>query len=127
MRPKLFARIVRFESALEYKARFDTKLWTEVAHTFGYYDQMHMVHDFADLGGSTPLETLHQLQTVSCGSRSSPCGRADHCLRQVVLYGSSSENSSFPPAPNPVAPGVRSKHTRLKAFILGGSLLGAML
>ena len=64
MRPKLFARIARFEAALEYKARFGTRSWTDVAHTFGYYDQMHMVHDFAEFTGATPSETLNQLETV---------------------------------------------------------------
>ena len=64
MRPKLFARIARFEAALEYKARFGARSWTDVAHTFGYYDQMHMVHDFAEFTGATPSETLNQLETV---------------------------------------------------------------
>lgn len=48
IRPKLYARIVRFEAALDSKARSFTKSWTNVAHQFGYYDQMHMVHDFED-------------------------------------------------------------------------------
>ncbi len=64
MRPKLFARIARFEAALENKARFCAKSWTDVAHEFGYYDQMHMVHDFAEFTGGTPTETLAQLETV---------------------------------------------------------------
>ena len=64
MRPKLFARIARFEAALEHKAHFDTKSWTSVAHTFGYYDHMHMVHDFAEFTGGTPSETLNQLEKV---------------------------------------------------------------
>jgi AraC-like DNA-binding protein len=64
MRPKLFARIARFEAALETKARFVTRSWTDVAHDFGYYDQMHMVHDFAEFTGGTPTETLTQLETV---------------------------------------------------------------
>jgi AraC-like DNA-binding protein len=64
VRPKLFARIVRFEAALDSKARTATKSWTEVAHEFGYYDQMHMVHDFAEFTEKTPTETLIQLETV---------------------------------------------------------------
>jgi AraC-like DNA-binding protein len=64
MPPKLFARIARFEAALESKARFVTKSWTDVAHEFGYYDQMHLVHDFAEFTGGTPTETLTQLETV---------------------------------------------------------------
>ena len=64
MRPKLFARIARFEAALENKARLGAKSWTDVAHEFGYYDQMHMVHDFAEFTGGTPTETLAQLENV---------------------------------------------------------------
>lgn len=64
MRPKLFARIARFEAALDQKARFTSKSWTEVAHQFGYYDHMHMVHDFAEFMGKTPTETLSELETV---------------------------------------------------------------
>ena len=64
MRPKLFARIARFEAALEYKAKFDSRSWTSVAHNFGYYDQMHMIHDFAEFTGDTPSETLNQLENV---------------------------------------------------------------
>lgn len=64
MRPKLFARIARFEAALEHKARFSTRSWTDVALNFGYFDQMHMVHDFAEFTGATPSDTLQQLENV---------------------------------------------------------------
>ena len=64
VRPKLFARIARFEAALERKARFVSQSWTDVAHEFGYYDQMHMVHDFAEFTGGTPSEALAQLEMV---------------------------------------------------------------
>ena len=64
MRPKLFARVARFEAALENKARFATKSWTHIAHEFGYYDQMHMIHDFGEFTGETPGEILTQLEAV---------------------------------------------------------------
>ena len=64
MRPKLFARVARFEAALEYKARFGYRSWADVAHSFGYHDQMHMVHDFAEFTGATPSEILNQLEGV---------------------------------------------------------------
>ncbi len=64
IRPKLFARIARFEASLDYKARFATKSWADVAHRFGYYDQMHMVHDFAKFTGGSPTKILHQVETV---------------------------------------------------------------
>jgi AraC-like DNA-binding protein len=64
VRPKLFARIARFEGALERKARFAAKTWVDVAHEFGYYDQMHMIHDFATFTNGTPSEALAQLEAV---------------------------------------------------------------
>jgi AraC-like DNA-binding protein len=64
VRPKLYGRIARFEAALDSKARFATKSWTDVAHEFGYYDQMHMIHDFEDLAGDTPTTTLTHLEIL---------------------------------------------------------------
>jgi AraC-like DNA-binding protein len=64
MRPKLFARIARFEAALETKACSATRSWTDVAHEFGYYDQMHMIHDFEEFTGGTPTGILTQLEAV---------------------------------------------------------------
>jgi AraC-like DNA-binding protein len=62
--PKLFARIVRFQAALETKALCTGKSWTEIAHNFGYYDQMHMIHDFKQLAGGSPKEMLAHLEAV---------------------------------------------------------------
>jgi AraC-like DNA-binding protein len=64
MRPKLFARIARFEAALGTKACSDTLSWTEVAQEFGYHDQMHMIHDFAEFAAETPTATQIQLETL---------------------------------------------------------------
>lgn len=64
MRPKLFARIARFEAALNGKARFAARSWTDVAHQCGYYDQMHMVHDFGEFTGGTPTETMVHLEKI---------------------------------------------------------------
>jgi AraC-like DNA-binding protein len=63
MQPKLYARIVRFQAALDRKARSFTRTWTDVAQDFGYHDQMHMIHDFQEFTGTTPTETLHLLET----------------------------------------------------------------
>lgn len=63
MRPKLYARIARFEAALNYKARSPAQNWTEIAHHFGYSDQMHLVHDFREFSGESPTTTLTQLET----------------------------------------------------------------
>jgi AraC-like DNA-binding protein len=62
--PKLFSRIVRFQNALDTKARSSTKSWTDIAHELGYYDQMHMVHDFKEFTSESPTETLCQLELL---------------------------------------------------------------
>lgn len=59
--PKLFARIARFQGALDAKVIAPTRSWLEIAHDSGYYDQMHLVHDFESLGGVTPTRFLSQL------------------------------------------------------------------
>lgn len=52
--PKLYARIVRFESVLKTKATTPQMSWMNAAHEAGYHDQMHMVHDFREFSGGTP-------------------------------------------------------------------------
>jgi AraC-like DNA-binding protein len=59
--PKLYARIVRFEAALQRKAVVPGTLWTNIAHDLGYHDQMHMVHDFNQLSGDCPTTIGGQL------------------------------------------------------------------
>ena len=36
----------------------------DIAHSFGYFDQMHMVHDFGTLGRSTPAQLLAEMGDV---------------------------------------------------------------
>jgi AraC-like DNA-binding protein len=52
--PKLFARVARFQTALDTKIHFPQCRWVEIAHSLGYHDQMHMVHDFHELAGPAP-------------------------------------------------------------------------
>jgi AraC-like DNA-binding protein len=62
--PKVYARIVRFESALQRKVASPSLTWTEVALEYGYYDQMHMIHDFEQLSTETPSGLLYHLENV---------------------------------------------------------------
>ena len=59
--PKLYARVVRFNAALEAKMSAPRRLWTDIAHDFGYYDQMHMVRDFEDFTGESPTAFIRRL------------------------------------------------------------------
>jgi AraC-like DNA-binding protein len=54
--PKLFARVARFEGALQRKLQSPNMRWTDVAHELGYHDQSHMVRDFWQLSGSAPSD-----------------------------------------------------------------------
>jgi AraC-like DNA-binding protein len=62
MPPKLFARIARFEAALESKAVSIDSSWTDVANQLGYFDQMHLIHNFKEFSGELPTSLLTQLE-----------------------------------------------------------------
>lgn len=53
--PKLFSRIIRFQSSLsEYHNK--EKSLTEIAYDAGYYDQSHFIQDFKEFSGHNPKE-----------------------------------------------------------------------
>jgi AraC-like DNA-binding protein len=62
--PKLYARIVRFNTALAAKASTTRRQWTDIAHAFGYYDQMHMIRDFEDFAGESPTAFMRRLSAM---------------------------------------------------------------
>lgn len=75
MSPKLFARVRRFQLALDGKRIAPQRSWMSVAHELGYFDQMHMIRDFQSLGGNTPtllLEQMGDLQPWSLGKPMTP-------------------------------------------------------
>lgn len=59
--PKLYARVARFQTALDLKLAAPSRKWTDISHTLGYHDQMHMIHDFKSLGGNSPNRILGNL------------------------------------------------------------------
>lgn len=59
--PKLFARITRYQMAMDAKVATPTRSWITIAHEFGYHDQMHMIKDFQKLSGNSPCGILSQL------------------------------------------------------------------
>ena len=62
MPPKLYARIVRFEAALQENERSPTRTWTTIAHELNYCDQTHMVRDFNELSGESPSVVSSRLE-----------------------------------------------------------------
>jgi AraC-like DNA-binding protein len=72
--PKLFARLGRFQLALDMK-RTRGNDWAKVAHELGYFDQMHMVKDFRAFGGDSPsrlIQICGDTQPWSIGTPMSP-------------------------------------------------------
>jgi AraC-like DNA-binding protein len=51
--PKRFARITRFQLAMNHYGQLDTSL-TQLAYDCGYYDQSHFIHDFKTFSGHHP-------------------------------------------------------------------------
>ena len=64
MSPKAFARIARFQAALDAKLVNPALTCLDIAHRFGYFDQMHMIHDFERLGRNSPTQVLIQMGDV---------------------------------------------------------------
>jgi len=58
MPPKFYARVARFQSALDAKIAQPNRSWLEIAHDLDYHDQMHMIRDFRLLGGGSPNHIL---------------------------------------------------------------------
>ena len=57
--PKQLARILRFRHAIT-RMRSGEHDMTELALDCGYYDQAHMIRDFCDLAGISPVRYLRQ-------------------------------------------------------------------
>jgi AraC-like DNA-binding protein len=59
--PKKVSRVIRLRNAIIERTRLPS--WAEVAHTTGYYDQSHMIHDFLEIYGMTPEAVYPQVQS----------------------------------------------------------------
>jgi AraC-like DNA-binding protein len=59
--PKHFARVARFQMAVDSKLSAPERTWLSIAHDLGYHDQMHMIRDFHALGGASPSSVLGEL------------------------------------------------------------------
>ena len=52
--PQYYARLVRFTKAWIIKENNPDVNWTNLAYECGYFDQMHLIHDFKEFAGVTP-------------------------------------------------------------------------
>lgn len=65
--PKVFGRIVRFAGAVRSIERAATFELLDTALSYGYYDQSHMIHEFNEFAGTSPLqyfEATHRLSEL---------------------------------------------------------------
>ena len=56
MTPKLYGRVQRFQRALERSRREPVADWARLAPASGYCDQSHLIRDFIEFSGFSPLE-----------------------------------------------------------------------
>ena len=56
MPPKLYARITRFNNALENKMLHPYKRWTDITYENGYFDQAHLIKEVIMFSSKTPEE-----------------------------------------------------------------------
>lgn len=58
--PKLFCRLLRFNSALKYKISNPEINWTDLAYEFAYYDNMHLIKEFKQFTNTSPAILLKE-------------------------------------------------------------------
>ena len=56
--PKRLSRILRFRHAEMLARREPNPKWAEIAATAGYFDQAHLIRDFREFVGQTPMSVL---------------------------------------------------------------------
>ena len=54
--PKLFARVARFDHAVQLARGRPDLAWAQIAVDSGYADQAHLTREFVDLGGIRPSQ-----------------------------------------------------------------------
>ena len=63
--PKKFARIVRFQNVVRSIESAVYPDFPDIALTFGYFDQSHLIRDFREFSGQSPLEYFEATHHMS--------------------------------------------------------------
>lgn len=53
--PKYYSRMMRFTGVQRFLKNYPQTSWLDLTHQFGYYDQSHLIKDFHDFTGTSPL------------------------------------------------------------------------
>jgi AraC-like DNA-binding protein len=56
--------VLRFQRALALARRAGTPDWGRLATACGYFDQSHLIHDFRELAGMSPVVLLRASEGV---------------------------------------------------------------
>lgn len=56
--PKEFSRIIRFNHAVKMKLYNSGSTWTNIAHSCGFFDQMHLIREFKKFTTFSPKEFM---------------------------------------------------------------------
>lgn len=54
--PKVYARLTRFQALLRRLLTSDVSEWAAISSEAGFYDQAHMINEFRELAGVSPIE-----------------------------------------------------------------------
>jgi AraC-like DNA-binding protein len=63
--PKLYARLIRFSKAYRLFELQPQLSWTNIAHSCGYFDQMHFIRDCKEFSGVTPTAIAKEVSNSS--------------------------------------------------------------
>lgn len=63
--PKVYARTLRLENALDARRRHPERDWTRIVHAAGYADQAHFIRDCRALAGMPPTSFMAQHVAVT--------------------------------------------------------------
>ena len=63
--PKTFARIVRFQNVVRRIEQAESANLLDTGLEFGYYDQSHMIREFREFAGTSPLAYFEETHRIS--------------------------------------------------------------
>jgi AraC-like DNA-binding protein len=62
--PKRLCRVLRFRHACRIAGEMDRRSWSEIALEAEYFDQAHLIRDFQEFTGRTPMAVFSNTRTV---------------------------------------------------------------
>jgi hypothetical protein len=79
---KLFARVTRFQTLVQALLSSDVQEWAGVAPTLGFYDQAHLINEFHEFAGASPVRFFRHDVDGRTEKSSIPDGRPHEWRRK---------------------------------------------